>query len=197
MQQGFFAITRTCPQCHGAGEIISSPCPECHGSGHVKGKAALTVKIPAGIEDQSRLRIAGEGEAGGPDGPRGDLYVLVRVKPHEFFEREHNNLMGEISISFTQAAWGVTVAVPTLFGEERLKVPAGTQSGEVFRLKGKGLRDLGSQRLGDLYIRVRVRTPERLSREEKALVRDLARSRGEELEDVVPGRLEKRERMVH
>jgi molecular chaperone DnaJ len=193
-QQGFFSIARTCSECQGSGEVIGSPCPECRGSGHVKGKKILTIKIPAGIEDQSRMRIGGEGEAGDQASGRGDLYVIVRVKKHEHFERENNDLFCQVTVSVSQGALGVSLGIPTLFDQEVLKVPAGTQSGEVFRLKGKGLRDLRTQRTGDLYVKVLVKTPDRLSRDDKELLRQLARARGEEFEGVVkvtPQRLSK------
>jgi len=196
-QQGFFTVARTCSECGGAGEIIATPCPACRGSGHVKGKATIKIKIPAGIEDQSRLRIGGEGEAGEGDSLRGDLYVLVRVKPHELFAREDKDLVCEAAISLAQAALGVSISIPTFSGPEVLKIPAGTQSGEIFRIKGKGLRDLRTQRMGDLYVKVLVRTPDRLTREEKEAVRELARLRGEELEKVVVNVLQKIHKTLH
>ncbi len=184
-QQGFFTIARTCPDCGGRGEVITAPCPECRGTGQVKGKKTLTIQIPAGIEDQTRLRLSGEGDAGPGGSPRGDLYVLVRVAPHVFFEREHEDLLCEATVSFVQAALGVSVAIPALGGEEVLKVPPGTQSGDVLRLKGKGLRDLRTHRNGDVYVKVLVRTPEHLSKEEKDLLRGMAQARGEDLDGVV------------
>jgi molecular chaperone DnaJ len=194
-QQGFFSLARTCPECGGRGEIIRTPCPECRGAGLVKGKKTLTVKIPAGIEDQARLRLSGEGEAGQAGAARGDLYVVVRVKPHEFFDRERSDLLCEVEVSFAQAALGVAVAIPALSGEEILKVPAGTQSGDVLRIKGKGMRDLRTQRHGDIYVKVVVKTPLHPGREAKDLLRELAKAGGEELDGVVKGavrRLEKR-----
>ena len=196
-QQGFFTVARTCSDCSGAGEIIATPCPDCRGTGHVKGKTTLTLKIPSGIEDQSRLRISGEGEAGEGESLRGDLYVLVRVRPHDSFVREGNDLMCEVSISLSQAALGVAVAIPAFSGREVLKIPAGTQSGEVLRLKGKGVRDLRTQRTGDLYVKVLVRTPERLSKEEREALRHLARLRGEELDQVVADAVQKANRKLH
>jgi len=196
-QQGFFTVARTCSECGGAGEVILSPCPDCRGSGHVKGKAAVKIRIPAGIEDQARLRISGEGEAGEGEAPRGDLYVLVRIKPHDVFGREGNDLMCEAEISFAQAALGVSISIPAFTGPEVLKVPAGTQSGEVLRLKGKGLRDLRTHRVGDLYVRVSVKTPDRLGREEKEALRELARLRGEELETVLMDALQKIHKTLH
>jgi len=193
-QQGFFTIARTCSECQGSGEVIGSPCAECRGSGHIKGKKTLNIKIPAGIEDQSRMRISGEGEAGDENSGRGDLFVIVRVKKHEFLERENNDLFCQVTISVSQAALGVSLGIPTLFDQEVLKVPAGTPSGEVFRLKGKGLRDLRTQRTGDAYVKVLVKTPEHLSKDDKELLRQLAKGRGEELDGLVkitPQRLSK------
>jgi len=193
-QQGFFTIARTCSECRGSGEVIGSPCAECRGSGHIKGKKTLNIKIPAGIEDQSRMRISGEGEAGDENSGRGDLFVIVRVKKHEFMERENSDLFCQVTISVSQAALGVSLGIPTLFDQEVLKVPAGTPSGEVFRLKGKGLRDLRTQRTGDVYVKVLVKTPEHLSKDDKELLRQLAKGRGEELDGVVkitPQRLSK------
>lgn len=196
-QQGFFTIARTCPDCGGPGEVITTPCPDCRGTGHAKGKKSLTIKIPAGIEDQSRLRLSGEGEAGGADAPRGDLFVVVRVRPHELFERERNDLVCEVVVSFAQAALGVSVAIPALSGEEVLKIPPGTQSEDILRIKGKGLRDLRTQRTGDIYVKVLVKTPEHLSKEEKDLLRGLAAAREEELEGLIKNALHKPDRKVH
>jgi molecular chaperone DnaJ len=180
-QQGFFAVSRTCSHCHGSGEIIPSPCRNCRGTGRVKQKARITVRIPSGIEDGNRLRIEGQGEAGGPGAGPGDLYVLVRVAKHPFFEREDNNLFCEVPITFSQAALGASVEVPGLGRDsEVLKVPPGTQTGAVFRLKGLGIKDLRSHRKGDLLVKVKVETPGNLSKEEKALLLQLAELRGEE-----------------
>ncbi|MBC7364865.1 MAG: molecular chaperone DnaJ, partial [Candidatus Aminicenantes bacterium] len=148
-QQGFFTITRTCSHCGGAGEIISTPCEECRGTGKVRTKKELRVKIPAGVDDGTRLRISGEGEAGDPGQPRGDLYVHISVEKHHFFEREGRDLYCEIPISFSQAALGARIAVPLLNGGyEVLKIPAGVQSGEVFKIKNAGLKEIGGHRVG-------------------------------------------------
>jgi len=144
----------------------------------------LKIKIPAGVDDGTRLRITGEGEAGDQGMPRGDLYVITRIQKHPFFERERNDLSCEVPISFAQAALGARVEIPTLEGSEILKIPAGVQSGEVFRLKGKGLKDLSSHRKGDLYVKVIVKTPDNLSKEQKALFSKLAALREESVEDV-------------
>ncbi|MBM3295828.1 MAG: molecular chaperone DnaJ [Candidatus Aminicenantes bacterium] len=181
--QGFFTVARTCSRCEGAGEIIETPCEDCRGSGRTTVKRALTIRIPAGIVDGARLRIAGEGEAGDRGGGRGDLFVSVRVKPHPFFEREGNDLACQVSLSMAQAALGVTAEIPILGGgRESLKVPPGTQSGAVFKVRGRGLRGWDSRRPGDLFVHVRVRTPEDLTKEEKALLRELAEKRGEKLD---------------
>jgi len=178
-QQAFFTVARTCMHCGGRGEIVSTPCDECRGAGLMRQKRVLRLKIPGGVEDGSRLRISGEGEAGEKEARRGDLYVVVKVKKHDFFERDENNLYCQVAISFTQAALGVTVEIPTLQSSERLKIPSGTQSGEVFRLKGQGLKDLENRRVGDLFVKIQVLTPDDLSKEQKNLLRQLAELRGE------------------
>ncbi len=183
-QQGFFTMARTCPQCQGGGEINASPCESCQGKGHVKEKRALKVRIPAGVDDGSRLRLVGEGEAGDQGMPAGDLYVVTRVRKHPFFEREGNDLACEITLSFTQAALGARIEIPTLEGNEVLKVAAGTQPGEIIRLKGKGVQDVAGRRKGDLFVKVLVKTPENLSKEQKALLGKLAELRGEDIESV-------------
>jgi molecular chaperone DnaJ len=183
-QQGFFTMARTCPRCQGAGEVNASPCESCQGRGHTREKRALKVRIPAGVGDGSRLRLIGEGEAGDEGMPAGDLYVVTRVQKHPIFEREGNDLACEITISFTQAALGARVEIPTLGASEVLKVPAGTQPGEIIRLKGKGIQDVAGRRKGDLFIKVQVRTPGNLSKEQKALLGKLAELRGEDIESV-------------
>lgn len=184
VQQGFFSMTRTCPRCQGAGEINVSPCESCQGRGHVKEKRTLKVRVPAGVEDGSRLRLVGEGEAGDEGMPAGDLYVVTRVRKHPFFEREGNDLACEIAVSFAQAALGARIEIPTLEGPEVLKVPAGTQPGETLRLKGKGVQDVTGRRKGDLFVRVLVQTPDDLSKEQKALLVKLAELRGEDVEGI-------------
>ena len=183
-QQGFFTLARTCPRCHGGGEINATPCESCQGRGHVKEKRTLKVRIPAGVEDGSRLRLIGEGEAGDEDMPTGDLYVVTRVRKHPFFEREGNDLACEIAITFTQAALGARIEIPTLEGNEVLKIPPGAQPGEIVRLKGKGVPDVSGRRKGDLFVKVQVKTPENLSKEQKALLGKLAELRGEDIESV-------------
>jgi molecular chaperone DnaJ len=183
-QQGFFTMARTCPRCQGAGEVNPSPCESCQGRGAVKEKRSLKVRIPAGVEDGSRLRLAGEGEGGDEGMPAGDLYVVTRVRKHPFFAREGNDLLCEIAISFTQAALGARVEIPTLDGDEVLKIPAGTQPGETLRLKGQGIQDVSGRRKGDLFVKVVVQTPENLSKEQKGLLSKLAELRGEDIESV-------------
>jgi molecular chaperone DnaJ len=196
-QQGFFTITRTCSHCDGLGEIIATPCQECQGTGRVKQKKHLKVKIPAGVDDGTRLRISGEGEAGDPGQGRGDLYVIIRVRKHPFFERKSRDLYCQIDLSFSQAALGARVAIPLLGGgNEILKIPAGVQSGEIFKLRGAGLRELGGHRRGDLYVQVVVKTPQRLDREQKALLSRLAELRGEKLEEVDRSILEKYQQLT-
>jgi len=196
-QQGFFTISRTCSHCGGAGEIITTPCQECRGAGRVRKKKTLKIKIPAGVDEEMRLRIAGEGEAGERGASKGDLYIIIRLKKHGFFEREENNLFCQISISFTQAALGTSVKIPTFEGDEFLRIPAGTQPGETFRLKGKGVKDIESHRKGDLFVKVKVKTPENLSKEQKALLQKFAESRGENLEVLDKSIIDKVKDIIH
>lgn len=181
-QQGFFTISRTCSHCGGLGQIITTPCLECRGSGRIKKKKTLKVKIPAGVDNGTKLRIAEEGEAGDWGAAKGDLYVIIRIKKHDIFEREDNNLYCQISIPFTHAALGTSVKIPTLEGPEMLKIPAGTQPEEIFRLKGKGIASLESRRKGDLFVKINVKIPKNLTKEERELLRKFAESRGEDLE---------------
>ena len=197
-QQGFFTVARTCSQCRGSGEIIPSPCKECRGSGQVKSKRTLKIRVPEGVDEGTRLRLEGEGEAGDPQAPRGDLYVMIRLAKHPFFERQEGNLLCEIPISFAQAALGSTIEVPGLGGTtERVKIPAGTQTGEVFQSKGRGIKDLRSRRRGDLFIRVAVRTPKDLGKEERALLQRLAELRGEELDKPDRSLIDRLKNVVH
>ena len=167
MQQGFFSIQQTCPACKGAGTTIADPCSACHGRGRVRKTRTLSVKVPAGVDDGDRIRLSGEGEAGRNGGPAGDLYVEIRVKPHKIFEREGSNLSCEVPVSFATAALGGEVELPTLDGNVSLKVPAGTQSGKVFRLRGKGVTTVRDPRQGDLFAEVAVETPINLTAEQK------------------------------
>jgi molecular chaperone DnaJ len=182
MQQGFFSIQQTCPACHGVGTVIADPCPECRGRGRVQETKALSVKVPPGVDDGDRIRLSGEGEAGRNGGPAGDLYVEIRVRPHKIFERSGANLSCEVPVSFSTATLGGEVELPTLDGHVALKVPGGTQSGRVFRLRGKGVRTVRDPRTGDLFATVVVETPVNLSDEQRDLLLrfdELLRSGGE------------------
>jgi len=170
MQQGFFSIQQTCPACKGAGTMISDPCSTCHGRGRVRKTRTLSVKVPAGVDDGDRIRLSGEGEAGRNGGPSGDLYVEVRVNPHKLFNRDGADLSCEVPISFATATLGGDVELPTLDGHVSLKVPAGTQSGKVFRLRGKGVTIVRDPRKGDLFAQVAVETPVNLTSEQKDLL---------------------------
>ncbi len=170
MQQGFFSVQQTCPACKGAGTIISDPCEDCHGRGRVRKTKTLSVKVPAGVDDGDRIRLSGEGEAGRNGGPPGDLYVEVRVRPHKIFERTGADLACEIPLSFATATLGGEVELPTLDGNVSLKVPAGTQSGKVFRLRGKGVSTVRDARIGDLFARVAVETPVNLTSEQRDIL---------------------------
>ena len=182
MQQGFFMLSRTCSHCNGTGEIISYPCKLCKGSGKIKEKRNLKIKIPQGVAEGMKLRIVGEGEAGDRGASRGDLYVIIHIKKHEFFERENDDLLCEISIPFVQASLGVTVKVPTLDGKESLKIPPGTQPGEIFKLKGKGIRNFQGYKKGDLFVKINIRTPKNLTKKQKEFLRAFAQSRDEDVE---------------
>ena len=171
MQQGFFQVQQTCPRCKGRGQVISDPCQTCLGQGRVRRKKTLQVKIPAGVDNGDRIRLAGEGEAGRNGGPAGDLYVEVRVREHPIFERDGSHLSCEVPISFVVAALGGTVEVPTLGGNVDLKVPSETQSGRVFRLREKGVKPVRGGPTGDLFCRTVVETPVKLTDEQKDLLR--------------------------
>ncbi len=175
-QQGFFTITRTCPACQGAGQIIRERCTECRGQGRIEREKVIELRIPPGVDTGTRLRVAGEGEPGPNGGQAGDLYVVLEVKEHAFFERRGADLYCTIPLSIPQATLGTDLQVPGLNGEERLKIPEGTQSGAVFRLKGKGLADPRGGGKGDLYYHVRVLTPTKLTREQRKLIEDLGAS---------------------
>jgi molecular chaperone DnaJ len=170
VQQGFFAVAQTCPTCHGTGKKIKTPCKVCHGEGYVHDTKTLSVNIPAGVDTGDRIRLQGEGEAGEPGAPNGDLYVRIRVKRHPIFERDGNTLYCELPISFTKVALGGTIEVPTLDGKAELKIPAGTQSGQRFKLTGKGVKSVRSSRVGDLIVQVNVETPVKLTSEQKELL---------------------------
>ncbi|MBU4609021.1 molecular chaperone DnaJ [Achromobacter sp. GG226] len=179
MQQGFFSVQQTCPTCHGSGKVIPDPCTACDGVGRTKKNKTLQVKIPAGIDDGMRIRSSGNGEPGVNGGPPGDLYVEVRIKAHDIFQRENDDLHCELPISFTTAALGGDIQVPTLNGRAEITVPEGTQSGKTFRLRGKGIRGVRSSYPGDLYCHVTVETPVRLTDDQKAILQQFADSLNE------------------
>jgi molecular chaperone DnaJ len=182
-QQGFFSVARTCHTCRGAGRVIKSPCPDCNGAGRVEREKQIEVKIPAGVETGSRLRVQSEGEGGTQGGASGDLYVVIHVAEHEQFERQGSNLYEAVPITFTQAALGAEIFVKTLDSEEKLKIPMGTQTGTVFRLKGKGMPALGGRGRGDLFVSATVITPTTLTREQRRLLEQLADVENKNLED--------------
>ncbi|MCE5284056.1 MAG: molecular chaperone DnaJ [Deltaproteobacteria bacterium] len=169
---GFFSISSTCPQCRGQGMMITTPCPECAGIGKVKTTKTVQLKIPAGVETGSRLRLRGEGEEGDFGGPNGDLYVFIETEPHEFFERNGDDLYCQIPITFVQATLGSNVEVPTLEGSEKLKIPRGTQTGRTFRLKGKGIAHVRGYGRGDQIIETMVTVPTRLTKKQEELLRE-------------------------
>ncbi len=172
MQQGFFALQQPCPRCHGTGKLIQDPCATCHGKGRVQEHKTLSVKIPAGVDTGDRIRLSGEGEAGEQGGPPGDLYVQVNVREHPIFKREDSNLYCEMPISFITATLGGELDVPTLDGRVKLKIPSETQTGKVFKLRGKGVRSVRGGAIGDLLCRVIVETPVNLSSVQKALLKE-------------------------
>ncbi|NJD25230.1 MAG: molecular chaperone DnaJ [Betaproteobacteria bacterium] len=176
LQQGFFSIQQTCPKCHGTGRIIPDPCKDCGGAGRVKQHKTLSVKIPAGVDEGDRIRLSGEGEHGVNGGPPGDLYVQIHLKQHPVFQRDHNDLHCEMPISFTTAALGGDIQIPTLDGAASIKIPAETQSGKVFRLRGKGIKGVRSHTHGDLMCHVVVETPVSLTERQKELLRELEES---------------------
>ena len=178
MQQGFFSVQQTCPKCHGTGKTISKAdeCNTCHGDGRTKQHKTLNVKIPAGVDEGDRIRLSGEGEAGVNGGPTGDLYVVIHLKQHDMFERKGGNLHCEMPVSFTTAALGGEIEVPTLGGSAKMKVPAETQTGAVFRLRGKGIKPLRSSDYGDLMVHVVIETPVKLTEKQKDLLREFETS---------------------
>jgi molecular chaperone DnaJ len=171
MQQGFFAVQQTCPRCNGRGQVITDPCGGCRGQGRIRRQKTLAVKVPAGVDNGDRIRLAGEGEAGRNGGPAGDLYVEIRVREHKIFERDGSHLSCEVPVSFATASLGGAIEVPTLDGNATIKVPPETQSGRVFRLREKGIRPVRGGPTGDLFCRVVVETPVSLTREQKELLR--------------------------
>ena len=176
MQQGFFSVQQACPTCHGTGKQIKDPCPKCYGQGRVKETKTLSVKVPSGVDTGDRIRLAGEGEAGVNGGPSGDLYVQVKVKDHPIFTRDGANLYCEVPISYPTACLGGEIEVPTLDGKVMLKIPAETQTGKLFRLRGKGVKPVRGGAVGDLLCRVQLETPVHLTKEQRALIEQLAAS---------------------
>jgi molecular chaperone DnaJ len=176
MQQGFFSVQQTCPRCHGTGSMINDPCGTCSGHGRVRDNKTLSVKVPAGVDTGDRIRLAGEGEAGENGGPPGDLYVQIRVKDHEIFKRDDNNLYCDVPISIVTAALGGELEVPTLDGKVMLKIPAESQTGKLFRLRGKGVKPVRGGPIGDLLCRVVVETPVNLSARQKELLAEFQKT---------------------
>jgi molecular chaperone DnaJ len=174
-QRGFLVVAGTCPQCRGTGRLIAKPCQKCHGNGHIARDRKITVKIPAGISSGQQLRLQGEGEAGTAGAPPGSLYVVIHVKEHEFFRRDGVHLFCEVSVNFTTLALGGEISVPTLDGEEKVKVPEGTQTGTTLRLRAKGMPEIGGRGRGDLFATVQAQTPKKLTREQRQLLEQLAK----------------------
>ena len=174
---GFFTISSTCPHCNGYGKVIANPCSACRGTGKQKQRKTVELKIPAGVETGSRMRLRGEGEAGDQGGPNGDLYVFLQVEDHEFFVRQEDDIVCSIPISFVQASLGATIEVPTLKETEKIKIPRGTQTGQIFRLKGKGIPHLQGYGRGDQIIEVFVRIPTQLTRKQEDLLREFEKAR--------------------
>jgi molecular chaperone DnaJ len=172
ISQGPFSIAQTCPRCHGAGRVIAHPCSACGGAGRVKHQKTLSVRVPAGVDEGDRVRLAGEGEAGVNGGPPGDLYVQVHIRPHPVFQRDHDDLHCEMPVSIATAALGGDVELPTLDGSARIQIPAGTQTGKTFRLRGKGIRGVRSHAPGDLYCHVVVETPVNLTPRQRELLQE-------------------------
>ena len=189
--QGFFTIRTTCPQCRGAGQVIPHPCKHCGGNGMVRVNKRVSVKIPAGVDNNSRLRLSGEGEAGSMGGPAGDLYVFIHVQPHDFFKRDETDVICQVPISFIQAILGDRIKVPTMTGEKELEIPKGTQFGDVFRFRGEGIPSLRSGRKGDQIVQVTIKTPTHLSKKQEGLLKEFAQLEkakfGKRLKNILKG----------
>lgn len=190
-QQGLFTLAKSCGRCQGAGSIARDPCPTCNGQGATRIRKSLNVRIPRGVDTDSRLKLRDEGEAGPNGGPPGDLYVMITVRPHALFERHGNDIVCQVPISFTQAALGAEFDVPTLHGKVKMRVPAGTQSGSIFRLKGKGVADVHGYGQGDQLVRAVVETPKRLTAKQRELLEEFARIGGEEVHPIAKGFFDK------
>ena len=180
-QQGFFSVSKTCSHCNGEGRVVESPCPSCRGAGTVRDRKTISVKVPAGVESGIRLKLSGEGGQGIKGGPNGDLYVVISVSEHPIFKREDNDVICEIPISYTQAALGCELEIPTLDGKVSMKIPEGTQSGTIFRLRGKGVPALQGYGRGDHLVIAKVETPSNLNKQQRELLEELARISGEEV----------------
>lgn len=179
--QGFFMVKTTCPHCRGSGQTITSPCPDCRGAGKVRNRKSVALKIPAGVDDGSKLRLSGEGEPGERGAPPGDLYVIIHVKPHKFFHRQDDDVICVMEISFVQAALGDEISVPTLTGEKTLEIPRGTQYGDTFRFRGEGIPSLRSKRRGDQIIKVEIKTPENINKKQEELLLEFSRQESEKI----------------
>ncbi len=190
-QQGFFTVSRTCTQCHGQGTTIADPCGSCGGAGRLRKLHTLSVKIPAGVDAGSRLKLRSEGESGPAGGPAGDLYVVIEVEPHPLFVRDGIDIICEVPISFVEAALSAEIDVPTLEGKVKMKIPTATQSGKVFRLKGKGVRDVQGYHQGDQLVRISVETPTHLTARQKELLKEFAALGGEEVHPLSKGFFDK------
>jgi molecular chaperone DnaJ len=190
-QQGLFRISRPCETCRGEGWVVRDPCPDCRGAGRVEGQKTLKVRVPAGVDEGMRLRVAGEGEAGIAGGPPGDLYVVIRLRPHPFFEREGGDLHCEVPVPFVQAVLGAEIEVPTLEGKVSLRVPEGTQNGRVLRLRGRGLPTVGSASRGDQLVRIFVEVPTKLTERQRELLQQFAEESGTDVSPVTRTFLEK------
>jgi molecular chaperone DnaJ len=195
-QQGFFSIAKSCGHCNGQGSIIQHPCATCGGTGTRRRTTQLSIKIPAGVDTGSRLKLRGEGESGGNGGPAGDLYVVLQVQPHPLFVREGNDVVCDVPVSFVQAALGTEIEVPTLGGRHKVKVPAGTQSGHLVRLKGRGIADLNGYGHGDQLVRIVVETPRKLTSRQRELLEEFARLSGEEVHPLSKSFFEKVKAML-
>jgi molecular chaperone DnaJ len=196
MQQGFFTIARTCTTCHGAGTVVTDPCPGCKGSGRELRERTIEVKVPAGVEDGTRIRYSGEGQAGAHGGPPGDLYVVLHVAEHPFFERDGKNLLCVLPVSISQAALGAEIEIPTLEEPYALKVPEGTQSGTVMRIRNKGVPSLNGRGRGDLMVEVRVQVPTKLNKRQRELLEELAAVSGDQNKADEKGLLDKVKEML-
>ena len=189
--RGIFSIAQTCPRCEGAGRVLEKPCKTCHGSGRREKTSKITLRIPPGVDTGSRLRSTGNGEAGLRGGPQGDLYVVLHVKAHEIFQRDGDDLICEVPVSFVHAAIGAEIEVPTLSGKTQIKMPAGTQPGTTFRLKGKGIKNIQGFGVGDLHVRVHVEVPTHLSAAQKAKLMEFAESCDETVNPITQSFFEK------